>query len=276
MLIAAVGLFSLALARPQFGTKMELVKRKGVDIFIAMDVSASMLAEDPKPNRLERAKMEVRDLIDRLEGDRVGLIAFAGTPFVQCPLTTDYGAAKMFLDLMGPDLIPQPGTAIGEAIRMATASFEQEERKHKVLVLVTDGEDHETQPVEAAKEAAAEGVVIYAIGIGSAGGAPVPEVDERGVVTGIKKDRNGNLVMSKLGADTLRKVALMTNGKYHQASAAGMELERIYEDISQMEKKELQARKFTQYEEQFQWLVLAGVLLMVWEWGMSERRKPRG
>jgi len=175
--IAAFIFLIVSLARPQIGTKLQEVKREGVDIIIALDVSQSMLAEDVKPNRLEKARHEISGFIDRLEGDRVGLIAFAGEAFVQCPLTLDYGAAKIFLDILDTNLIPEPGTAIGEAIFKAIGTFEQRERKHKVLVLITDGEDHDSEPLKAAEEARREGIVIYTVGIGSGKGVPIPLYD---------------------------------------------------------------------------------------------------
>jgi Ca-activated chloride channel family protein len=269
-------LFVLALARPQFGTRLELVKRKGVDLIIALDVSKSMLAEDLKPNRLEQAKREVAGLIDHLEGDRIGLIAFAGTAFMQCPLTLDYGAAKMFLDLIDPSLIPVPGTAIGEAIRLATRSFDPKERQHKVLILVTDGEDHDTEPVKAAEEAKKEGVVIYTIALGDPRiGAPVPELDEEGRRIGSKRDREGKLVMSKANTETLNRIAYTTNGKSHVVTPRGLDLDKVYADIARLDEKELQSRKFTQYEERYQWPLTAGVLLLTLEWILTDRRRPR-
>ena len=192
------------LADPQIGTKLEDVKRSGVDIFVALDVSKSMLAEDVAPNRLEKAKHEISTFIDRLEGDRIGLICFAGIAFVQCPLTLDYSAARLFVSDIDIHIIPQPGTAIERAINTAKQSFVTKELKHKVLILITDGEDHESDPVEVAKEAARDGVIIYTIGIGSPQGAPIPEYDRYGNRTGYKKDRDGNVITSKLDILTLQ------------------------------------------------------------------------
>lgn len=272
----SLALLVVALARPQFGTRLELVKRQGVDLIIALDVSKSMLAEDLKPNRLDQAKREVEGLIDRLEGDRVGLIAFAGTAFMQCPLTLDYSAAKMFLDLLEPNLIPVPGTAIGEAIRLATRSFNMKERQHKVLVLVTDGEDHDTDPIKAAEEAKKEGVVIYTIALGdSKVGAPVPDFDEEGRRIGSKRDRQGKLVMSKADTETLNRIAYTTNGKSHVVTPAGLALDKVYADIARLDKKELQSRQFTQYEERYQWPLTAAIGLLALEEWLSDRRFRR-
>ncbi len=219
--------FVIALANPQIGKKLEEFTREGLDIMVAIDVSTSMLAEDIKPNRLKKAKHEVGKLIDILQGDRIGLIAFSGIAHVQCPLTLDYSAAKLFLNIMDTDLIPQPGTAIGEAIRKAITAFNSEERKHKVLILITDGEDHESKPLEAAQEAEQEGVIIYTVGIGSAQGVPIPVYNRSGSQIGFKKDRQGNIVTTKLDVLTLQKIAYETGGKYYLASRGEAELDDI-------------------------------------------------
>jgi len=273
LLFLAASLMVVALARPQMGTRLETVKRRGIDIIVAIDVSASMLARDIKPSRLEVAKQEVGALLDRLRGDRIGLVAFAGTAFVECPLTLDYGAARMFLDQIEPSLIPRPGTAIGEAIRTALRSFSQQERKYKALILVTDGEDHDTKPLEAAKEAAKQGVRIYTIGVGSTEGEPVPAYDDQGNQIGYKKDREGNVVLSKLDETTLQKIALTTNGKYHHATSAHLELDRIYRELSKLEEKTLLTRRFSQYEDRYQWLALAALAALLIEGIVSDRRR---
>ncbi len=263
----------LSLARPQIGTKLRTVSREGQDIMIALDVSLSMLAEDIKPNRLAKAKHEIATFIDNLKGDRVGLIAFAGKPFVQCPLTLDYGAAKMFLDTMEPDIIPVPGTAIAGAIEKAIESFDQKERKHKVLILITDGEDHVGKPVETAKIASKEGIVIYCVGIGSLQGVPIPVYDSRGNRTGYKKDRNGKVVMTKLDELTLEKIALETGGKYYRATPGEVELSKIYDEIFKMEKKKLRSKQYAQFEDRFQILLGFSIFLLILEYLIPERRR---
>lgn len=262
----------LAMADPQIGTRLEEVKRKGVDIMIALDVSLSMHAEDVAPNRLEKAKHEVSGLIDILQGDRVGLIAFAGMAHVQCPLTLDYAAAKIFLRDMDTDLIPQPGTALDDAIAKAIRSFDTKDRKHKVLILITDGEGHEGKPLERAKEAAKEGIVIYTIGIGSPEGVPIPVYDRNGRPAGYKKDREGNVVTTKLDVETLQKIAFETNGKYYISSGGESELKKIYAEINKMDKKELKAKRFTQYEDRYQYFVLLALLFFLWETVLPERK----
>jgi len=277
MVLVVTALFFLlvALARPQIGTRLEEVKRKGVDIFIAIDVSTSMLAEDIKPNRLEKAKHEVASFIDRLQGDRIGLIAFSGEAFVQCPLTLDYGAAKMFLDIMAPDLIPVPGTAIGKAIELAIRSFSQTERKYKVIVLITDGEDTIEDPMKMAELAEKEGIAIYTVGIGSPQGVPIPLYDDAGRQVGFKKDRQGNVVTSKLDQLMLEKIALQTSGKFYNATPAEMELGKIYDEIDKMEKKELSSNIFSQYEDRFQYFLAIGMIFLLLDVLLPERKRVK-
>jgi len=265
--------FVFAIANPQIGKKLEEFTREGVDIMVAMDVSTSMLAEDITPSRMEKAKHEVGKLIDILQGDRIGLIAFAGIAHVQCPLTLDYSAAKLFLNMMDTDLIPQPGTAVGQAIRKAMSSFNSDERKHKVLILITDGEDHESKPLEAAQEAEKEGIIIYTVGIGSTQGVPIPVYNRSGVQTGFKKDRQGNIVTTKLDVLTLQKIAYETGGKYFLASRGEAELDDIYNEISEMEKKELKSKRFSQYEDRFQIFIIIGLILVILEMLIPERKK---
>lgn len=272
-LVSAVLLLILAIARPQFGTRLRTVKREGQDIMIALDVSLSMLAEDIKPNRLDKARHEISSLFEKLQGDRIGLTAFAGQAFVQCPLTLDYGAAAMFLNAVDTDLIPVPGTAIADAIERSLTAFDEKERKHKVLLLITDGEDHVGKPLEAAQKAAEQGVVIYCVGLGSREGVPIPVFDAAGRRSGFKKDENGEVVMTKLDELTLEKIALETGGKYFRASPGEAELDRIYDDILTMEKKSLSSRKFAQFEDRFQALLVIAVVLLAGELFIPERRR---
>jgi Ca-activated chloride channel family protein len=275
LLILSYILFVIALANPQIGTKLEEVTREGVDIIVAIDVSQSMLAEDIKPNRLEKAKYEVNKLLDLLQGDRIGLVAFAGMAHIQCPLTLDYSAARLFLSIMDIDLIPQPGTAIGNAIRTGVKGFNAKERKYKVMILITDGEDHETDPLEAAKEAEKEGVIIYTVGIGSPQGVPIPQYNRSGVQTGFKKDRDGAIITTKLDVLTLQKIAYQTGGKYYLASTGEAELEEIYNEISDLEKKELVSKQFSQYEDRFQIFLALGFILLIIETFIPERKKQK-
>ena len=273
--VAAVLLLILALVRPRWGFHWEDIKRTGVDVIVAVDVSKSMLARDIEPSRLERAKRKVHDLVKMLEGDRIGLIAFAGTSFVQCPLTLDYGAFTMFLDYLSPDLIPVPGTAVGDAIRKAVESFSRQERASKALILITDGEDHESKPLEAAELAKKEGVRIFTIGIGQEdNGAPIPAGDGSG---GFLKDRQGNMVMSRLDEKMLQKIALETGGTYVRSVTGDMDLEAIYKNEirKNMEQKELTSTRKKRWEERFQWFLAAAVALLLAEFFIREKSKVR-
>ena len=273
LVVVALSFLILALARPQIGARLTMTKRYGVDIMIAIDTSLSMLAQDIKPSRIEKAKLEISSFIDKLKGDRIGILTFAGDSFMQCPLTLDYSSAKIFLSIIEPGMMPKPGTAIGSAIKNAAKSFSKKERKHKVIVLLTDGEDHDTDPIEASNEAKKEGIIIYTIGIGTKKGEPIPIIDESGKVSGYKKDKDGEVVMTKLDEETLQKIALVTDGKYYHAKASEFELDRIYDEISKMEKKELSNRLFTQYEDRFQYFLGIAFILLCIEFIIGDRKK---
>jgi len=273
LIVVAAGFLIIALAMPQIGARLTMAKRYGVDILIAIDVSSSMLAQDIKPSRLEKAKLEISSFIDKLKGDRVGILTFAGDSFMQCPATLDYGAAKMFLSIIEAGMMPKPGTAIGDAIRAAAKGFSKKDRKNKVVILLTDGEDHGANPIEAANEAKKEGVIIYTIGIGTRKGEPIPVIDDSGKVIGYKKDKNGEVVMTRLGEEMLQKIAIITDGKYYYATAGEFELDSIYSDISKMEKKELSSRLFTQYENRFQYFLGVAFILLCVEFIIGDRKK---
>lgn len=276
LITVALFFLILVLSRPQFGSTLEEVKRKGIDVVIALDTSRSMLAEDIKPNRLEKAKTEIAGLLELLSGDRVAIMAFAGEPFVLCPLTLDYNAARMFLEIMDTDTIPTHGTAIASAIQEARKVFDPAERKHKVLILLTDGEDHRGDPVKAAEQAAEEGLIIHTVGVGTPGGEFIPELDQDGKVLGYKKDRAGELVRSQLDEMTLEKVALISDGKYFRASYDEMELKKIFEELSGMEKKDLKSQMVIRYKDRYQWLLLPIIALLFIEQLIPERgRRPR-
>ena len=274
VLITAGSMFLIgALIRPQIGTRLEEVKREGKDVIVAIDVSKSMLAEDISPSRLEKAKHEVSKLIEKLRGDRIGIIVFAGEAFVQCPLTLDYGAAKLILSAVNPDLIPIPGTNISQALVKAIETFDQRERKYKVLVLITDGEDHIGEIDKYSEAAAKEGIVIYTVGIGSPQGVPIPEYDKQGVKIGYKKDSDGNTVISKLDEETLQKIAFTANGKYFNATPQESELDDLIAEITKGEKKELGSMQYTNFEDRFQYFLGICIILLLAEMLISERRK---
>jgi Ca-activated chloride channel family protein len=275
LILVASAFLVLTLARPRWGERLEEVHRQGVDVIVAMDVSASMLAEDVKPSRLSRAREEVASLIDSLEGDRVGLVAFAGTSYVACPLTLDYAAAKVFLDVLDPALIPVPGTGIAAAIRKSTLTFNSRERRYKVLVLITDGEDHEGGAVAAAKEAARQGVVIYTLGVGTGAGSPIPQRDAGGGVTGYKRDREGKIVTSHLDPVGLAEIAEAAGGKYLPATAEGKEIREIEDRIARMERRQVGSRLTITYEERYQIPLAVALLALVLDAGVGSRLFPR-
>ncbi len=250
LLVAAVVLLGLAAARPQVGTKLGVAKRQGVDLVIAIDVSASMQARDLAPNRFDKARREAQSLINMLDGDRVSVVVFSGTAFVQCPLTLDYGAASMLLASTATEMLPTPGTAVGSAIRSATAALTPYPERSKVLVLMTDGEDHGSDPLQAAREAADAGVRIYTVGFGSTAGEPIPLPEEGG--SGYKKDRSGQVVLSRLDETTLVDIAEATGGRYLRATDGERELDVLGEEISKMQQGEIESRMFAYYEERFQ------------------------
>jgi Ca-activated chloride channel family protein len=276
LLILAAFFLILALARPQWGTRLEFVKRKGLDIMIVLDCSLSMETEDIKPSRLEKAKNQIENFMKNLRGDRVGLTAFAGDAFVQCPLTLDYSAASLFLDNMDTGIIPEPGTAIGKALERAAGAFNKKERKYKLMILITDGEDHEGDPVAVAKEVAREGIIIYTIGIGTRKGEPIPLKDEEGKLKSFKKDGKGEVVVSRLDEVALEKIALAGGGKYFRATTGELELEAIHRDIAGMEKKALSGRFFTQMEDRFQIPLFIAFLLLLVEGFLSNRIRASG
>ncbi len=255
----------LALANLQSGSKMEEVKREGIDLYIAVDVSNSMNAEDIVPSRLERSKQAINKLISEMRGDRIGIIVFADKAYVQLPITTDYSAAKMFLSTINTKLVASQGTAIAEAINLAMKSF-PDETHSRAIVIISDGEDHENDAAtKAAQEAAKKGAHIYTIGMGLAEGAPIPEYNKYGQQTGYRKDSNGNTIITRLDEQMLQRIASAGNGLYTRASNSNVGLNKIYEDISKLDKTEIEAKVFTDYEDQFQWFVGAAIVFLLIE-----------
>lgn len=263
----------LALANLQSGSKMEEVKREGIDLYLAIDVSNSMNAEDIVPSRLERSKQAINKLIGDMRGDRIGVIVFADKAFVQLPITTDYSAARMFLSTINTNLVASQGTAIAEAISLALKSF-PDENHSRAIVIISDGEDHENDAaVKAAQEAAKQGVHVYTIGMGLADGAPIPEYNQYGHQTGYRKDRNGNTIITRLNEQMLQQIAAAGNGIYVRASNSNVGLSKIYEDINKLDKSEIDAKVFTDYEDQFQWFVAAAIILLLIEIFVSSGKK---
>lgn len=275
--LVAVGLLALALARPQFGSRVETVESRGQDIVVAVDLSRSMLAEDVAPSRLERARLAILRLIRRLDGDRIGLVAFAGTAYVQSPLTVDYSAAGMFLSAMHPDLMPVQGTDLGAALRVSLDALDQGAREARVVVIVTDGEDHEEDFESGLARAAASGVRVHVVGVGTTEGVPIPQYDGEGRRTGFLRDEEGTVVTTRLGDETLRTVAERTGARYVRAGAGGNALDDLVEELAGAEGEALEERQVTLFEEQFQIFLGLALGLLIAEWLMPERRRrPTG
>lgn len=265
LFLLIIALVIVGAANLQSGSKMEKVKREGIDIFLCVDISNSMHAEDIAPNRLERSKQAINKLISKLGGDRIGVIVFAGNAYVQLPITTDYSAAKMFLSTVDTDLIPAQGTEIGRAIDLAIKSFGENEH-NKAIIIISDGEDHENgDAVKAAQDAAKYGIKIYTIGMGLDEGAPIPLYNQYGKRTGYKKDKEGNVVITKLDDHILRQLAEIGDGIYVRASNSNVGLDKIYDDISKAKKSEIEAKVFTDYDDQFQWFIGAAIILLIIE-----------
>ena len=265
----------LALLRPQWGTRLETVNRTGVDIMIALDSSLSMETQDVVPGRLEKAKHEIRALIDTLQGDRVGLVVFAGTSLVSCPLTIDQNAVKLYLDIVDANVIPKPGTNIGEAIERAVQAFDVKDRRHRVMILVTDGENLEGDPLAKAEEAKQAGVIIYSIGIGTGAGEPIPLRDAQGTVTGYKKDESGNVVVSRLDEGTLQQISNITGGQYYRATPGEGEVDKIYQAVSQMDKKEFESKIYLTYVDRFQIPLGIALFLLIIESLISDAKSGK-
>lgn len=272
LVVLGLGAGLASLAEVQYGFTWEEVQRRGVDVVIALDVSDSMLVRDAASgddlSRLDRAKREIEDLLQIMEGDRVGLVAFAGAAFTECPLTLDYGAAELFLRDLDTDLIPVKGTAIGKALRTSLEALEDSPTDSRAILLITDGEDHSGQALEAAQEAATAGVRVFAIGIGRDEGSPIPAPDG-----GLRRDRKGELVLSRLDEPTLQKIALDTGGKYVRSVTGDVDLEQIYlEGIkATLTDEDLESSRRQRFEDRFQWLLALALLALCLEPFVPER-----
>ena len=256
-------LLIIGIANPQVGSKMEEVKREGVDLMIAIDLSNSMLAEDIKPNRLEKAKLAISRLIDKLEGDRIGLIVFAGEAYVQLPITTDYSAAKLFLSTVNTNIVPTQGTEIGKAIDLGVQSFDMENTQNKAIIIITDGENHDEKAIESAQQAQELGIFVHTLGMGLSKGGPIPIYNKYGNQTGYRKDREGNTVVSKLNENLLQEIASAGSGIYVRANNSKAGLSALFAEINKMEKKEIGTMVFTQYKDRFQLFIGFALLLLL-------------
>ena len=261
--------FAIGLSRPQIGARLKEQEIKGAAIIIAMDVSNSMLAEDYSPNRLDRAKLAISRLVDKLRDDRIGLVIFAGTSFVQLPVTTDYVSAKMFLNTIDTGSIPIQGTAMGDAITTCIRSFSQQSDKSRAIILITDGENHEDDPVAAAAQAAEMGIKVFTIGVGSPEGKPIPMNGE------LLKDKDGEIVVSRLDESVLQEVAKAGNGAYVRAGNSEFGLNPIIEDLRKLENEKFSSVVFEEFDEQFMYFLAIALFFFVLEMLIGDRRSKR-
>ncbi len=270
LLTLAMAFIIVGLARPQFGSKLKKVKREGVELIIALDVSNSMMAEDIQPNRLERAKRAISRLIDKLKDDKIGLIVFAGDAYTQLPITSDYNSAKLFLNSVNTQIVPRQGTAIGAAINLAAKSFSPSEQANKAIIIITDGENHEDDATNAAKDAAEKGIIVHTIGMGLPEGAPIPVL--KNGQKDYLKDRDGKVVVTKLNEQMLEQISSAGKGIYVRANNAQIGLNALFDEINKMQKEEMESRVYSEYEDQFQYFFAVGLLLILLEFIILERR----
>ena len=271
LVFVAVGLFAVLLARPQFGSKLETVKRKGVEVIIALDISNSMLAQDVQPSRLEKAKRLISRLVDELDNDKVGMIVFAGDAFTQLPITSDYISAKMFLESISPSLISKQGTAIGEAINLATRSFTPQEGVGRAIIVITDGENHEGGAVEAAQEAAEKGMQVFVLGVGSPDGSPIPAEDGS---NNFRRDKDGNVIVTRLNEQMCQEIAKAGNGMYIRVDNTNSAEKVLNNEIAKLSKADVESQVYTEFDEQFQALAWLVLILLVVEMLILERKNP--
>ena len=270
VLLIALASIILGIARPQFGTQLKTVKREGIELIIALDVSNSMLAEDIQPNRLERAKRAISQLVDKLSDDKIGLIVFAGEAYTQLPITSDYVSAKLFLNSISPQIVPTQGTAIGAAIDLAAKSFSPQFVGNKVLIIITDGENHEDDAAGAAANASEQGIVVHTIGMGLPQGALIPDVSNG--QKGFKKDNKGNTIVTKLNEPMLQKIAQSGKGMYIRANNSQVGLNTLFNEVDKMEKTEMESQIYADYDEKFQYFIGLGLFLLLLEFVILERK----
>ncbi|MEM6806558.1 MAG: VWA domain-containing protein [Bacteroidota bacterium] len=264
----------IALANPQLGRSYEKVKRSGIDLMVALDVSNSMLSDDETPNRLERAKLFIKRLIDELPGDRIGIVSFAGNAVLQVPITSDYAAAQTLLKTISPKLIPRQGTAIGEAIRIADKGLGTGDNKFKAILVISDGENHEGDALKAVEEVKEKGIVVHTMGVGTTKGSPIPVYNRNGDKD-FKRNREGSVIFTKLNEGMLKEVANKGEGKYFRLQQGLREVDELVSEFNTMEKQEFEERVFADYEDQFQWFLGFAIFLLTLEYFISERRNLR-
>lgn len=271
VLSLALACISFALVNPKIGTKLETVKREGVDVVFALDVSKSMLAQDVAPNRLQKSKQLVTQIINSLAGDRIGIIGYAGSAFPQVPITTDFSSAKLFLSSMNTDMVSSQGTAINEAIAMAQTYYNDEEQTNRVLFIVSDGEDHEGNVGPVVEEAVNQGIKIFTIGVGTERGEKIP-ITRNGVLQNYKRDENNEVVITKLNIETLNEIATLGGGQYIEGSSTKDVVEEVTAILNGMDKTEFEAKQFTDFKDQYQWFLLGALFLLVIDVLLLERK----
>ncbi|WP_299048065.1 VWA domain-containing protein [uncultured Polaribacter sp.] len=271
ILLIGISFLIISLANPKMGTKLKTVKREGVDVVFALDVSKSMLAEDIAPNRLEKAKQIISKIIDKLGSDRVGIIIYAGNSYPLLPITTDHAAANMFLQNANPDMVSSQGTAINEALELAKTYYNNDEQTNKFLIMISDGEDHQEETKQVANNIANEGVKIYTVGVGTEKGGPIP-IRLNGSMIGYKKDRKGETVITKRQPDVLGGIANAANGQYFDGNVTENPVKEITEIIANAEKNEFETKQFSDYKDQFQWFLALGLLFLIVDIFLFEKK----
>ncbi len=262
MLLLGIAFLVISLVNPKMGSKLKTVKREGVDVVFALDVSRSMLAEDIAPNRLEKAKQIISKIIDKLGSDRVGIIIYAGNSYPLLPITTDHAAASMFLQNANPDMVSSQGTAISEALELAKTYYNNDEQTNRFLVIISDGEDHQEETKQVALNLANEGVKIYTVGVGAEKGGPIP-IRLNGAINGYKKDNKGETVITKLMPKVLQGIADAANGEYIDGNVTEIPVKKISEIITNAQKSEFETKQFSDYKDQFQWFLAIGILFLI-------------
>jgi Ca-activated chloride channel family protein len=270
ILMLALAFIIAGIAQPQYGSKLKKVKREGIELIIALDVSNSMMAEDIQPNRLDRSKLAISRLVDKLKDDKIGLIVFAGDAYTQLPITSDYNSAKLFLNSVNTQIVPKQGTAIGAAIDLATRSFTASSKTNKAIIVITDGENHEDDPVTAAQNAVEKNIVVHTIGMGLPQGSPIPVL--RNGQKEYLKDNSGNVVITKLDETMLEKIAAAGNGVYVRANNAQVGLNTLFDEINKLQKTEMESLVYSDYDDQFQYFFAIGLFLILLEFVILERK----
>jgi len=271
IILLAMAFLITGIARPQFGAKLQKIKRKGIELIIALDVSNSMMAEDIQPNRLEKAKRAIARLTERLSNDKIGIIVFAGKAYTQIPITSDYASAKMFLTSINTEIVPTQGTAIGSAIELAMRSFTPQTESSKAIVIITDGENHEDDAVEMAKQAKESGIVVHTIGMGLPQGGPIPVYNTSGQKD-FKRDQKGEVIVTKLDENMLQQIAAAGGGEYVRANNTEVGINNIFDEINKMQKTELESRVYSDYNDQFFYFIAIALALLLIEFMVMERK----